>query len=424
MGITFRSGDYIRFVRIGGRTIKDGEAAAIWNRKGVHTEIIGPQRVNLFFSTIRFLTRHKTESQQFLVVRHRNGNVEHIRGPATIYQNPSLHDGVSVKNGTFLKSSSDFVIVQNDGTSNIGSKETNGDLKPSVSLSKVQGPALFMPRPSEHIHEFSWSQINGEMLSTATDKFQILRTSLYPLNITLDVPISNSHHIKAALHLEYKIKSSFSVDVFLKYDDPIARIYQAMLADGQAIGDQITLGMVNAWEQEKMNAIFNNVASYSELLKTAEQCGFQIISVFLTGHSLSSELESLFNKERALSLELTSEIKAKTQRQQLRVLEEDERMKQIEVSAKLKRTQLESDDKLEKEMHSRKLDSLKRRAEVQSIETKTLNELLKMKDGPIVEFLQKVKDMDVDMTKFLTSVYGSENHQGMNTKHISLPNTM
>ena len=35
MGITFRSGGYIKHVRFGGRTIKDGEAAAIWNRNGM-----------------------------------------------------------------------------------------------------------------------------------------------------------------------------------------------------------------------------------------------------------------------------------------------------------------------------------------------------------------------------------------------------
>ena len=143
----------------------------------------------------------------------------------------------------------------------------------------------------------------------------------------------------------------------MKYDDPIARMHHALLADGQIIGDEITLDMVNAWEQVKMNAIFNNVDSYTELSKAAEQSGFQILSVSLMGHSLNNQLESLFNEERALSLELNSELKAKTQRQKLRALEQEDKMKEIEIAAKLKRIQIESNDQLEKEMHSKKIAS-------------------------------------------------------------------
>jgi hypothetical protein len=43
MGGTFRSSEYISFVRFGGRTIKDGEATDTWDRNGVHKEIIGPK---------------------------------------------------------------------------------------------------------------------------------------------------------------------------------------------------------------------------------------------------------------------------------------------------------------------------------------------------------------------------------------------
>ena len=409
MGVTFRSGSYIRFVRIGGRTIKDGEAAAIWNNKGVLTEIIGPKRVNLFFSTIRFLTRHKAESQQYLVVRHRDGRVEHIRGPAALFQNPALHDEVCVEDGKFLKSSSNFVVVQNDGSANFASKDVKKELNLAAHLTKVPGPTLFIPSPSEHIHEFSWSQIDGANLSPAAMEFNTLRTSSYPMNVSLNVPLSNNHLIKAELRIEYKICSS-SVEMLMKYDDPIARMHHALLADGQIIGDEITLDMVNAWEQVKMNAIFNNVDSYTELSKAAEQSGFQILSVSLMGHSLNNQLESLFNEERALSLELNSELKAKTQRQKLRALEQEDKMKEIEIAAKLKRIQIESNDQLEKEMHSKKIASLKRKADLEAIEAKGSNAIGKMKDESKLTFLEKVKNMDVDMTKFLISAYGSESY--------------
>ena len=85
MGVTFRFGTHPKFVYFGGRTVKDGEAIAIWNREGKHKQIIGPRRVQLFCSTIRFLSFHKAESHQYLCISRRNGRVDHIKGPATIY---------------------------------------------------------------------------------------------------------------------------------------------------------------------------------------------------------------------------------------------------------------------------------------------------------------------------------------------------
>ena len=39
-GIDFRSGSYSRYVRFGKRTVKDGEAVALWNMRGVHRQIV------------------------------------------------------------------------------------------------------------------------------------------------------------------------------------------------------------------------------------------------------------------------------------------------------------------------------------------------------------------------------------------------
>ena len=43
MGLDFRGGNYRRYIRFGKRTIKQGEAAAVWNMNGTQTEIIGPR---------------------------------------------------------------------------------------------------------------------------------------------------------------------------------------------------------------------------------------------------------------------------------------------------------------------------------------------------------------------------------------------
>jgi hypothetical protein len=166
MGVTFRTGGYIRFVRIGGRTIKDGEAAAVWNRSGTHSQIIGPRRVNLFYSTIRFLTRHKAESHQYLVVKNRNGEVDHMHGPEELYENPAYHDEVSVEDAILLKVQR-CIIVHTDGSSALYTAETintrDGHKKVKVEYQKGSscGARLFIPRPDEKIHFSRGLQLKG-----------------------------------------------------------------------------------------------------------------------------------------------------------------------------------------------------------------------------------------------------------------------
>ena len=59
---TFRHGDYYAHVRCGKRTVKEGECAAIWDMSGKRKIILGPQRVRLWFSHVRFLDRHVAEA--------------------------------------------------------------------------------------------------------------------------------------------------------------------------------------------------------------------------------------------------------------------------------------------------------------------------------------------------------------------------
>jgi len=412
MGVTFRSSSYLKFVRIGGRTIKDGEAAVVWNNKGISKQVIGPERIYLFFATVRFLTRHKAEAQQYLVVKHRNGKVEHIRGPTELYENPAIHDDVHVEDGTWL-SSSDFIIVRSEGkidTTSIDENCIKGFHLPA-NLTKVRGPKLFIPSPSDHLHEFLWSKVDFE---SDVIKFTTLRDSPYPMNVRLKVPLSNGHHIQLELQIEYKISRDTSVEKLLQCDDPISRMHKAILADGQTF--ILTLEKVNEWKQAEMNVIFNNINSYSELTKTAQQNGIQIISVCLTSHTLSKELSALFDCERNLSRELNNKIKSKAQRQKLQSMEKDSKLKEIETNAELMRMQIESDNRLEKEMHELKIESLMRKSELDEIEANGSSKISNMKNESILLFLKEVKKLDVNMTEFLVS-----NNSVARSKQLPIP---
>jgi len=185
-------------------------------------------------------------------------------------------------------------------------------------------------------------------------------------------------------------------------------MHNAVMIDGQSLGNTMTVDTVREWQQSELSDIFGNLDSFPTLKTTAIDSGLEILSIRLTGHSLSDELKYSLSTESVLAEKIQSEIKAKTQRRELKALEQEEERKEIEVKAQLKRMKLEADDQLDKEMHEVKLAALKRRAELEVLEEKTSIERTRMKDDTALQFLEKIKDLDVDMTKFLASTKGSE----------------
>lgn len=383
----------------------------MWNSKGEHTEIIGPKRLQLFFATIKFLTRHKAESHQYLVIKHRDGKVEHIRGPITMFENPALHDDISVNDSIFLESSSEFIVVHghrsdvklefDDGT--MVDSEASTEI-PNLCI--VQGPTNFIPSPDEQIHTFSWSNIVGEEQHIGA-KFQLLRSFPTPLEIAISVMLSNRHSIQIRLHVEYKISSSFP-DMLLRQKDPIAQLHNAIIIDGQSIGNGMTVDAVREWQQGKLSEAFSNLKSYSTLKKTSNYCGLEIVSMRLIGQSLSDELRNSLTSESLLAETLQSEMKQMKQRRELKLLQQEAKIEAVAAEVQLKRMKLEADDQLDKDMHEVKLAASKRRAELEVLEEETSVKRTMLKDETMLHLLEKVKAMDVDMTALLSSTKGVE----------------
>jgi len=428
MGITFRSGGYIQFVRIGGRTIKDGEAAAIWSRNGKHSEIIGPRRVQLFFSTIRFLTRFKAESHQYLVVKHRSGKREHISGPAMLYENPAFHDEVSVEDSIILKSLDEYVIVNNFNNGDDGSRATATSLE-SIEDTKVvefsrrgivQGPTLFIPTPNEVVHTFTWSAFceDGKLSKSDKNQFHVIKTTSHSLAkslLSLEFELPNTHSIHAEIDVQYNI-SKQSIDSLSKAQDPIMKLYQAMQADAIFIGNSISIDDIRDGNRDKISNTIGDIKAYMELGKVAKECGINISMLRVTKWWMNDDLINLIRNERNLTGRVQSEFAEKEQRQKILQLDQENRCKAIKDEAELKRMEMTSDDELDKEMHEKKMASLERKLAFQALEEKAANELKEAKDEGTLAFLMKLNDMDVDLTKYLTS---TRLEQDSNTSSIA-----
>jgi hypothetical protein len=448
MGITFRSGGYIKHVWFRGRTIKDGEAAAIWDAKGIHTQIVGPKRVWLFNSTIRFLTRHKAKSHQYLIVSHRDGRVEHIIGPAIMYENPAYHDKISVQDGYRLCSDSECIVTfssvstgtnMNTGKSigkirsdQIGDEMEQADFSSSSPLSPenvvskriIRGPTLFIPKPSEHVHTFSWSSTNIDLTSSTSStsqnsnsdydnnddgndhvktKFNILQSS-GTSSPKITIPTVDGFSLDVSLIISYKIKS---IDKIIQNQDPIQYLYNSLLSDSQTLGDSFPSEVLKM-RKESVISTLSNIRTYPSLINAGNNCGLDIDSIQVTTVSLCTTLLEQIDKEQSLSANIRYEVAKKSSSQKIREMEVEEERKRVEEEASLKRMQIITNDKLDLESHVLKLAALERKSNLEKYEAEVIRDVEKVKEEPILEFLIQLKNMGVDMTKFMTTYGGLE----------------
>ena len=97
MGLDFRGGNYKRRVFFGKRTVKEGEGAVIWNRWGTPRVVDHGKLCYMWFSTIRFMDRFVADRSEYLIVKYRDGRIEHIRGPVAMFENHIEHLSIQVK---------------------------------------------------------------------------------------------------------------------------------------------------------------------------------------------------------------------------------------------------------------------------------------------------------------------------------------
>ena len=65
------------------KTIRKGERAAVWGRKGDVTIVDGPRRLFLWQKTMQLLPQYAAGPDAYLKITYRDGRCEHRPGPTT-----------------------------------------------------------------------------------------------------------------------------------------------------------------------------------------------------------------------------------------------------------------------------------------------------------------------------------------------------
>jgi len=309
----FRDGTYVRFVSFGKRTVKQGECAAVWSASGKRKVVEGPQRIRLWWSHVRFLSRTVADGHQYLVIQYRNGSREHRRGPCAMFHDPCIHEFVGCSDAYKLAANEALVVYREAENKEDGIADQTEAIKaaaaatgPTVAVAVgrqiVRGPAVFVPRHDEWVHTFSWhgtpsagklpgqgsktGKPNDDKVPHAT-KFQVLRQMPDQMYCTVR-DVRTKDDAQVAVHLMIFYELDHIEQMLDSTNDPIGDFINATSAD------VMSFGAANTYESllERTEQL-SELATFPTVKARMETSGYRLINVVYRGYSTSSKLQEM-----------------------------------------------------------------------------------------------------------------------------------
>jgi len=386
--ITFRGSSYHKYVFFGKRTVKQGEVCAIWDDTGAQKLIYGPRRVWVWKSTVKFLDRYFADQQQYLVIKHKSGKREHVRGPKDIFNDPVQFDEISVQEGVHVNNYEVIVVYR---------EEAEDKVKRRV----IRGPLLFIPAADEWIHTFVWHGTDADKTkwTPQANKFQKLQITPDQLYYNVrDVRTSDDAQITVKLMVFYEI-----VDIDKMLDtsqDPIGDIINSVCADVIQKCSNLTYEIFI-----KSTSDFNSLETFKGVKKMAESIGLKILNVVYRGYQASAKLQEMHD----------AAIQSRTQLNgQAEVAEQEERLEDLKLTKRLERSNREMQIEQANKEHQLKIISMEHKEELARKEAEH-RELLRQREAEHLEeeaamkrkndehlrFYSELTQLGVDLTKYL-----------------------
>eukprot|EP00051_Salpingoeca_urceolata_P006885 m.91186 g.91186 ORF g.91186 m.91186 type:complete len:441 (+) comp15029_c2_seq4:381-1703(+) len=400
MGIDFRDGRYVRRIRFGKRTIKEGEAAAIWNLSGQHRQIVGPKRESLFFSTVRFLTRFTAGPDQYLVITYKNGTIQHERGPITMFRNPVEHENIEVKPAVVLQGGGECVVLYTEqsnaadagAAASAKATEAGGHLitnldggATAVSRKIINGPATVVPAVGEWLHDFVWSgATDSAEVAPGANKFCILRTNRQHWTVKVMLRTYDNITVAVELTVSYQLQN---IETLLENsEDPIADMHTGIQGDLATYGAQHGSDVL----QRGIGEHLSSLDTFPQLQRRAAAAGFVVDEILFRGFKASKQLQA--QHDEVLNME--SKLRAN-----LAKAEQQRDLADMELASKKKRATQEHDMEQQQQEHELSLIEARERAE---------HEQRTRRNQEVIDFLGAIKGMGVDLTTYLTSPAGQK----------------
>lgn len=438
---TFRDGNYYRHVIFGKRTVKEGEAAAIWTPSGRRHVYEGPRRVRLWWSHVRFLNRSVADHHEYLVIHYRNGSREHRRGPCAMFIDPCIHQSIECVKAYKLGANEALVVYRENSSDGSKAEPTTaaaadvalavpspvtatgptqesvkspGSRQTPVQRRIVYGPAVYVPRHDEWVHNFSWhgspkfggkpgqgsktGQPNDTKVPHALN-FEVLRQMPDQMYCTVrDVRTKDDAQVAVHLMIFYELTD---IELMLEStNDPIGDFINGVSADVMAFGAS------NTYESllERTDQL-TDLASFPTAAARMASVGYKLLQVAYRGYSTSAFLQEMHDEAIAKRTKLrlqsaTARVEQAEQSMLLQAKEERaEGERSLEAAAAKHKLEVEA-EAAEQQRKERDADHAQRLRHEQECAAHKLK-ILKEQNDEELRRAAALQQLGVDLTKLL-----------------------
>ena len=372
--------------------VEEGQRVLVRRPNGTMQVIVGPKRVWRGRSVFRPMDHHVAHPGSFLIVRYRDGRQEHLPGPVEVWFDPREHREI-VQEEALQLAAKEAVVVY--------SKAEGSD---AVTRRLVYGPALFVPRPGEWLHTFSWHASAGgsKGVQKVANALVFQKLWLMPDQMYHDVPDVRTAD-DAVLTIRLMIFFEL-VDIERMLDathDPIGDFVNA------ATSDVVDFTGKHDFEQFKRSTErLNELETYRQLTGRAAQCGYRINKVVFRGYEAAAALQQMHDQAIQARTRLQLDRATEQQAQDLEDYKLDsqlaragkrrtEQTAEVQHDLELAQKRHEAETRQREDRQNQLRDQKRREAELQL-------EVRRRQDAEQREHLAALREFGVDLTAYLT----------------------
>jgi hypothetical protein len=372
--------------------IEEGQRVLMRRPDGTIEVLVGPKRVWRGRSVFTRMQHYVAHPSEFLIIRFRDGRQEHLAGPAEIWLDPRVHQQVTREDALQLAAKEAVVVYsRREGTD-------------EITRRIVYGPGLFIPRPGEWLHTFSWHASHGghqgvEKVPNALvfQKLWLMPDQMY--HDVHDVRTADDAVLTIRLMLFFEL-----VDIERMLDathDPIGDFVNA------ATSDVVDFTGKHSFESFKRNTErLNELETYRQLIGRAAQCGYRINKVVYRGYGAPANLQQMHDQAIEARTRLQLERATNQQAQEL----EDYKLDCQIARSNKRRTEQTAEVEHDLELAGKKQEAEIRQREAQQAflreqkrrEAELQQEICRRQDEQQREHLAALHGLGVDLTAFLT----------------------
>ena len=365
---------------MGSYTIAQGQRVAVWDHGGRRTLVDGPRRIAMWgVRKLDPLAAHVAGPDEYLVVRHRDGRVAHVPGPAAAWLDPVEHAAVSVAKAVSLDANEAVVVYRH---------------KPDGAIDRrvVRGPARFVPTADEWLHEFRWhgsDPASGRKVprALAFTKLRVIPDQLY-FDVE-DVRTADDAVIAVRLMVFFEL-----MDVAVMLDqthDPVADFVNAVTAD---VIDFVAAGTFEQFKER--TAELNELGTYKQLAGRAGRIGYRINKVAYRGYRAAPQLQAMHDGAIEARTQLRLAAETERQAQDLADLKLGRERQRAEQRQQIQRDEADHQRTLERLAHD---ERLRQQAATSAGELRQAGDRRRQR----LEFLSALQGMEVDLTRYLVA---------------------